>query len=66
MKTLVVGTIVFWNGLLYRLGRVFGLFFGGLTIGWHRGQKDIIDGQKYLKYKQQMLRKQIEKEMEDN
>lgn len=59
MKSLICGSILFWNSILAMIGRSIGLFLGGLMIGFSLGLKDQIEMHKYLRYKNYQIKKQI-------
>lgn len=66
MKSAFLVLLLLWNRFLGAIGRSLGLFFGGFSIGWRKGQKDILDTSKYLHYKAQMLRKKHEEDSNES
>ena len=66
MKTLVCTIILLWNSLLATIGRPFGLFFGGLLVGFCAGIDDQKEMSKYLKYKQYMIEKELKEKDDGN
>ena len=64
MKSLVCMIILMWNTILHAIGRSFGLFLGGLVVGFKTGIQDQYEMGKYMRYRSHQMSKRI-KEMQD-
>ncbi len=57
MNSLLALLILSWNKILGMIARPFGLFFGGLVVGFLKGIQDQKDMAQYLRYKAHLIEK---------
>lgn len=66
MTTLMVSVICFYHSLLRVVGKIVGLLFAGLLVGFMQGVQDVRDMYKHLAYRIVATRKKEEKERRKN